>query len=896
MAAEVPPKRGRNSLTITPEVSYSYGRGSLSSVAGSPSALQEPARGSSHPRKRQRASLPPIISRQPQASTSTSLDSHIPASSLDSSRRSGVDRQSENDTEISEREANDFLNEVVMAIDLRDWATIGCSFYIAREETLYMMEDVKSGGPEIIETLRIYAQPTVMLLSSKANEIFEALSGSAHERRETEDRDYGFRDSYTSDIRPSPDFSYEAAKNKLADLFTALHDESQVAFLTPEDACVYNDYNETSEAGPNGRQGKLLRLSTHVDLESRFTVGCAGAILTYLQRRTAIGYTQLDDEATTALRVSNVEMFSLDGIIYGMCDQSHPQSHNQGPTRGTSGPKEGLSVFGLFYQLAKTPQGKYLLRQHFLRPTLNLDIINERLNTVSIKVLENFDRKGLANIGQLVSGIHRTVVKAGVDEELDSMKRTYDGIEDLLGQVSREIADTVPYQYNVDLSVIFFPQIGFLISVPSDRQTSERYEVGHADGEEWDRIFSTGSRLYYKDYRMRELDESFGDIYAMICDKEIDIVYSLSQQVLKYEDLLTRVSDICGELDSLLALAQGAGIYNLSRPQVTEKNVIHIQGGRHLLQELTVPSYVENDIRLSGGFGREEHWESTESNLEQLSDSEPRPDSDDLNQPSMLIMSGPNYSGKSVFLKQIALIVYMAHIGCFVPAETATIGLTDKIITRIATKETVSRSQSSFMIDLQQVALAINLAARRSLVIIDEFGKNTDSSDGAGLVCGVLEYLVGLGNERPKVLGATHFHEIFENGFLQPRPGLTFGHMEVRLDMEAEAAENQIIYLYKSVSCAAMNGVDNAIVKRADRLGELSLKGEDLIAACSSISAGEEKDLQLAERTARFFLEEDLREYGSEPTEEVSTKKPRQCLQRVLAEAEAEFESTESTG
>ena len=94
----------------------------------------------------------------------------------------------------------------------------------------------------------------------------------------------------------------------------------------------------------------------------------------------------------------------------------------------------------------------------------------------------------------------------------------------------------------------------------------------------------------------------------------------------------------------------------------------------------------------------------------------------------MLMMTGPNNSGKSVYLKQIALIVYMAHVGCFVPADRATIGLTDKILTRIATRETVSRFQSAFMIDLQQVALAITQASHRSLVIIDEFGKGTESS------------------------------------------------------------------------------------------------------------------------------------------------------------------------
>ena len=91
-------------------------------------------------------------------------------------------------------------------------------------------------------------------------------------------------------------------------------------------------------------------------------------------------------------------------------------------------------------------------------------------------------------------------------------------------------------------------------------------------------------------------------------------------------------------------------------------------------------------------------------------------------------MTGPNYSGKSVYLKQIALIVYMAHVGCFVPADKAIIGLTDKILTRVATRETVSKLQSAFMIDLQQVAFAMTSATHRSLVVIDEFGKGTDSS------------------------------------------------------------------------------------------------------------------------------------------------------------------------
>ena len=116
--------------------------------------------------------------------------------------------------------------------------------------------------------------------------------------------------------------------------------------------------------------------------------------------------------------------------------------------------------------------------------------------------------------------MHRTIVNPGVDDELDAMKQTYDGIEDLLNQTSQNIAATVPVQHSLDLNVIFFPQIGFLISMPSDPNTGQgHYEGGEAEDQRWEHIFSTGSRVYYKDFRMRELDETLGDMYALICGK-----------------------------------------------------------------------------------------------------------------------------------------------------------------------------------------------------------------------------------------------------------------------------------------------------------------------------------------------------------------------------------------
>lgn len=251
---------------------------------------------------------------------------------------------------------------------------------------------------------------------------------------------------------------------------------------------------------------------------------------------------------------------------------------------------------------------------------------------------------------------------------------------------------------------------------------------------------------------------------------------------------MTATSDICGELDSLLALSQGARIYNLSRPRMTESNIIKIKGGRHMLQELTVPSFVANDTHMQGG----DAFDDSESKASM-------PHATQHEEPGMIVLTGPNYSGKSVYLKQVALITLMAHVGSFVPAESATIGITDKILTRISTRESVSRAQSAFMIDLQQMAVAVNLATRRSLLIIDEIGKGTESYDGAGLAAGLFEHLLNRGSECPKVIGATHFYEIFESGYLLPRESLQFAHMEVRLDAQATQADEQITYLYKWV-------------------------------------------------------------------------------------------------
>jgi DNA mismatch repair protein MSH5 len=390
------------------------------------------------------------------------------------------------------------------------------------------------------------------------------------------------------------------------------------------------------------------------------------------------------------------------------------------------------------------------------------DILGGDDLAIRTKVLEKFEGYHLAQVGRRISETvdfersaeeRRTVILPGIDEELDHMKRTLNGLEDILNRVAGKLSEGMPASLQASVNVIYFPQIGFLVIVPTDPTTGAAVYSGSFESP-WEMMFSAEGQVYFKTAEVREMDDHFGDVYGIISDREIEISHELAQFVLQYEELFTACSDVCGELDALLALAQGAKTYNLVRPRMTLENTIQIEKGRHILQERTVSQFIPNDTFVVGGAGNNESDADPRLGLSSCQSSSVTHEG----KPSMLVLTGPNYSGKSVYLKQVALITFMAHVGCFVPAESAKIGLTDKILSRVTTRETVSRAQSAFMIDLQQISLSLNLATRRSLLIIDEFGKGTDASDGAGLACAVMEYLLGLGNERPKVIGATHFH------------------------------------------------------------------------------------------------------------------------------------------
>ncbi|KAE8373016.1 DNA mismatch repair protein Msh5 [Aspergillus bertholletiae] len=841
------------------------------------------------------------------------------------------DFQGHQSNEPRQQLTDDDLDQIMVAIDTRESGIVGCSYYSAQDETLYLLGDMKSAGTEILDSLIIQTKPTVLLLSPRVD--YHSSQDTDESEQETGSQSYL---PYQLDVRPSQEFSYFNAKNKLAALEISSEHEQRIRFLVPHNGLIDLEQMDTESLDFTLQDGRFLHMPGAIDLENKVTIGCAGAVLTHLQRRKAT-ISASNNEASVYFQVRAVEMISLQRTMFLngrtllalqiMESESHPSTINQGPGRKSSSSKEGLSVYGIFQRFAYSPQGRHRLRQIFLRPSIDTDIIYERhafisvylrpdnhspLNklTKSLKHIKNLRpvminlRKGISSGSGRITGfkttvwatllafafygidIHdalketasgnglallqkakssangqvdidsteeqgRTVVKPGLDRELDKLKDNYDGLSSLLKQVAIDIASTIPESLDIDVNVIYFPQLGFNIAIPLNNRGDAAFTGSNDD---WQFIFVTENRAYFKDFRMREMDEKLGDIYGLICEKEIEIVYELAQKVLQYEKVL---------LEALLAMSQAASFYNLTRPKLVQENIISIKGGRHILQELAVSSYVPNDILLVGGKLGEWAPRSSSNSHRAL---------ESWGTPSMLLLTGPNCSGKSIYMKQVALIIYLAQVGSFVPAESAEIGITDKILVKSNSQDSVSQIQSTFMNDLQQISFDLKQMTERSLLIIDEFGKGTNESDGIGLICGILRHLLEV-EKAPKVIAATHFHEILENEFLKPGPRLLLGHMEVRVCEEPYNAEDQITYLYnfrlgrsdKSYGpiCAALNGINETIVERANELASLAVRGENLTAVCAMLSTGEMHALEEADILARNFLGLDLSTEGS---------------------------------
>jgi len=291
------------------------------------------------------------------------------------------------------------------------------------------------------------------------------------------------------------------------------------------------------------------------------------------------------------------------------------------------------------------------------------------------------------------------VIQYGFNEELDSAKEVFDTLDETLSAVGSQILNKHPDLRQV--KVVFLPQVGFLISIDKrqhshDVTTNEFPELP----QDFTFVFLQDNDAFFKNPDMRNLDDEIGDLDAFIKDTESMIVSELEEEILECESELRSTFGALAELDCILSFASCAADLNFVRPEVVsgndgsnEENFIFIENGRHPLQELIIDDeFIANDTMI-----------------------------DNTNRVN--VITGPNFSGKSCYTRQVGVLVYLAHIGCFLPCDRAKISITDQILARISSVETCAVPQSSFQLDLTQMASIMRRSTSRTLVLIDEFGK-----------------------------------------------------------------------------------------------------------------------------------------------------------------------------
>jgi DNA mismatch repair protein MSH5 len=301
--------------------------------------------------------------------------------------------------------------------------------------------------------------------------------------------------------------------------------------------------------------------------------------------------------------------------------------------------------------------------------------------------------------------------------------------------------------------------------------------------------------IYFKNDTMREVDQTIGDVFCDIIDLENRLIRDLEIKLLENETDISHLVNVIARLDCLLALASSAQDFGFVRPILRTDDSIIIEDGRHPIQELCVSQFIPNDTVCT------------------------------RDSPHVIkLISGPNYSGKSVYIKQVGLIVYLAHIGSFVPAKFAEIGIVDKILTRISSLETVTAHRSSFFLDCAQVSKMIAHATDKSLLLIDEFGKGTNNIDGIALISAILNEFLRRPRP-PKIFLTTHCYDVFVSNLLDTSTNATQNLM-MGIHITPDSIQDQeVVYLYKlqegnlvnsyGRNVAAIAGIPNELLERA---------------------------------------------------------------------------------
>lgn len=374
------------------------------------------------------------------------------------------------------------------------------------------------------------------------------------------------------------------------------------------------------------------------------------------------------------------------------------------------------------------------------------------------------------------------VIKSGVSAELDELRQIAYSGKDYLLQIQQRESDLTGIP---SLKIGYNNVFGYYIEVRN----------AHKDKvpQEWIRKQTLANAERYITQELKEYEEKILGAEDKILVLETQLYTELVQGISEFIPAIQTNANQIARLDCLLSFANVARENNYIRPVIADDDVLDIHQGRHPVIEKQLPigeKYIANDVML-------------DSQTQQI-----------------IIITGPNMAGKSALLRQTALITLMAQIGCFVPAESAHIGLVDKIFTRVGASDNISVGESTFMVEMNEAADILNNLSPRSLVLFDELGRGTSTYDGISIAWAIVEYIHEHPKAKARTLFATHYHELNEME-------KSFGRIK-NYNVSVKEVDNKVIFLRKlerggsehsfGIHVAKMAGMPRSIVKRANEI------------------------------------------------------------------------------
>lgn len=408
-----------------------------------------------------------------------------------------------------------------------------------------------------------------------------------------------------------------------------------------------------------------------------------------------------------------------------------------------------------------------------------LHAIGEQLNPCTLMR----DRIAREIVDDAPTAINRgTIIRSGVDAELDELRDiAFQGKDYLLRLQAREIETTGIPSLKIGYNNVF----GYYIEVTNTHKDKVP--------EEWIRKQTLVNAERYITQELKEYEEKILGAQEKIAIIETRLYNDLVSRLAEYIPAIQLDASLIARLDCLVAFTRVAMENHYNRPVVDNSLSLEIVEGRHPVIERQLPPgepYISNSVSLAN------------------------------NGTQVMMITGPNMSGKSALLRQTALNVLMAQIGCYVAADSARIGIVDKIFTRVGASDNISLGESTFMVEMNEAASILNNMSERSLILFDELGRGTSTYDGISIAWAIVEHIHEYGKTHPKTLFATHYHELNEME-------KTFSRV-VNYNVSVKEINGKVVFLRKlarggsehsfGIHVAKLAGMPPAIVQRADQV------------------------------------------------------------------------------